>query len=160
MLQDRSCQAARSRGGRGTLIAPVRAPGSCSDRHGEEVEAVHGLDDRELRLADAAFRGPAFAIQQLQFRDAQQVVLIVHLLDGALPCHLVVLAQDGGQAQFLQVMLQQQLRRVGGGPGIVSIRWQHSEEPNGTDFFACEVVDTANDPSENLGSFRRAASLK
>jgi hypothetical protein len=70
-------------------------------------------------LADAAFGGTALAVQQLQFRDAQQVVLIVHLLDGALPRDLVVLAQDGGQAQFLQVMFQQQLRRVGGMSGGV-----------------------------------------
>jgi len=52
--------------------------------------------------------------------------LIVHLLDGALPRDLVVLAQDGGQAQFLQVMFQQQLRRVGGMSGgvgrIVAVR--------------------------------------
>jgi hypothetical protein len=80
---------------------------------GEEVEGVHGLDDRELRLPDATFRGPALAIQQLQFCDAQQVVLIVHLLNRALPCHLVILAQDRGQAEFLQMMFQQQLRRVG-----------------------------------------------
>ena len=52
-------------------------------------------------------------VQQLQLGDAQQIVLIVHLLDGALPCHLVILAQDGGQPQFLQVMVEQQLRRVG-----------------------------------------------
>jgi hypothetical protein len=65
-------------------------------RHGQEVEAVHGLDDRKLRLPDAAFCCPALAVQQLQFGDAQQVVLIVHLLDCALPRHLVVLAQDSG----------------------------------------------------------------
>ena len=38
---------------------------------GQEVEGVHSLDDRELRLADAAFRCSALAIQQLQFCDAQ-----------------------------------------------------------------------------------------
>ena len=61
-------------------------------RDSEEVEAVHGLDDRELRLPDAAFGSPALAIQQLQFSDAQQVTLIVQLFDCALPRHLVVLA--------------------------------------------------------------------
>jgi hypothetical protein len=81
-------------------------------RDGQEVEAVHGLDDREPGLPDAAFGGSALAIQQLQLGHAQQVALIVELLDGSLPRHLVVLAQDGGQPQLLQVMLQQQLRRV------------------------------------------------
>ncbi len=81
-------------------------------RDGEEVEAVHGLDDRELRLPDAPFGGAALAVQQLQFGDAEQVVLIVNLLDRTLPCHLVILAQDGWQPQFLKVMLQQKLRRV------------------------------------------------
>ena len=32
-------------------------------RDGEEVEAVHGLDDWELRLTDAAFRGAALAVR-------------------------------------------------------------------------------------------------
>jgi hypothetical protein len=44
---------------------------------------------------------------------AQQIMLIVHMLDRALPRHLVILAQDGWQPQFLQVMFQQKLRRVG-----------------------------------------------
>src|SRR5271170_6760770 len=65
-------------------------------RYGQEVEAVHGLDDRELRLPDAAFGGAALAVQQLQFGHAQQIALIVQLLDRTLPRHLVVLAQDGG----------------------------------------------------------------
>jgi hypothetical protein len=64
-------------------------------------------------LPDAALGGPSFAVQQLQLGHAQQVAWIVHLLDRALPRHLVVLAQDGGQPQLLQVMFQQQLRSVG-----------------------------------------------
>jgi hypothetical protein len=40
--------------------------------------------------------------------------LIVDLLDRALSGDVIVLAQHGGQTQFLQVMLQQQLRGVGG----------------------------------------------
>jgi hypothetical protein len=32
-------------------------------RDGQEVEGVHGLDERELRLPDAAFCRPALAIQ-------------------------------------------------------------------------------------------------
>ena len=68
----------------------------------------------ELRLPDAAIGGAAFAVQQLQLGHAQQVALIVDLLDRALPGDVIVLAQHGGQTQFLQVMFQQQLRRVGG----------------------------------------------
>src|SRR5260370_39621936 len=86
--------------------------GSVQRRDGQEVEAVYGLDDWELRLADAAFRGAALAVQQLEFGDAQQVVLVVPLLDGALSRYLVILAQDGGQPQFVQMMFDQQLQRV------------------------------------------------
>jgi hypothetical protein len=82
-------------------------------RYGEEVEAVHGLDDWELRLPDATFGGPAFAVQQLQFGHAQQVALIVQLLDCALAGHSVVLSQDSRQPQFLQMVFQQKLRCVG-----------------------------------------------
>ena len=42
----------------------------------QEIEAVHDLDDWELRLSDATFGSPALAVQQLQFGDAQQVALI------------------------------------------------------------------------------------
>ncbi len=43
-----------------------------------------------------------------------RIALIVDLLDRALSGDVIVLAQHGGQTQFLQVMFQQQLRRVEG----------------------------------------------
>ena len=52
-------------------------------RDGEEVEAVEALDDRELRLPDAALGGAAVAIEQLQFSQAQQIVREVGLFNWA-----------------------------------------------------------------------------
>src|ERR1700722_12312298 len=76
--------------------------------------AIVTPDHWELRLADAALGGPALAVQQLQFAHAQQVARIVDILGRALPSHLVVLAQEGGQTQRLQMMFEQNLRCVGG----------------------------------------------
>jgi hypothetical protein len=50
----------------------------------------------ESGLADAALRSPAIAVEQLQFREAKQLARKVRLLFGALPRHLIVVAQDGG----------------------------------------------------------------
>ena len=86
-------------------------------RDGEEVEAVEALDHWELRLPDAALGGAAVAVQQLQFCHAQQVAWIVDVLDGTLPRHPVVLAQEGGQAQRLQMMFEQELRGLCGSRG-------------------------------------------
>src|SRR5450755_623199 len=84
-------------------------------RDSEKLEGVQALDHRKTCLLNAAFGGPPFAVQQLLFRQTQQVARIVELLGGALPCHPVVLAEESRQPQLLQVMFQQYLRRVGGG---------------------------------------------
>src|SRR4051794_10191985 len=62
--------------------------------HGQELEAVQALDNGEPRLANAALDSATIAIEQLQLGQAQQIAWIIHLLGGALPCHLVVLTQD------------------------------------------------------------------
>ena len=67
---------------------------------------------RELRLPDNTLDGSAVTVKQFQFGDAQRIAREAGLFDGALAGHSVVLAQDGKQAQCLQMMLQQQLRSV------------------------------------------------
>jgi hypothetical protein len=42
---------------------PLQHQGLVQRWDSQEVEAVHGLDDWELRLPDAAIRGPALTIQ-------------------------------------------------------------------------------------------------
>ncbi len=77
-----------------------------------EVEAVQALHRREAGLADAPLDHPPLAIQQLELGEAQQVGGVVDALGRALPGQLVVLAQEGRQLQRLEVMRQQDLRRV------------------------------------------------
>ena len=48
------------------------------------------------------------AVDEFQFGETQQVVRVVHILGGALGGQLAVLPEEGGQPQFLQVMLQEQ----------------------------------------------------
>jgi hypothetical protein len=81
------------------------------------------LGDREPGLAHAALGGPPLALQQFQFGHAQQVARIVDIFGGALPGHPVVLTQEGGQAQRLQVMFEQDLRCAGGD------RLAHADDP-------------------------------
>ena len=57
--------------------------GFVQGRDGEEVEAIQTLDDWELRLPDAPFGGAAVAVQQLQFRELQQVARIIEAFGGA-----------------------------------------------------------------------------
>ena len=80
---------------------------------GEEVEAVEALHHRELRLTDAALGGAAVAIEQFQLGQPQQICGKVGLFLRTGACQLVVLAQHGGQPQSLQMMFEQNLRRIG-----------------------------------------------
>lgn len=79
---------------------------------GQELKAVQALDHGESRLMDTAFRGSAFAIQQFQLGKTQQKARIIYALGRALRRHLVLLAQEGGQPQQFQMVLQQNLRRI------------------------------------------------
>jgi hypothetical protein len=56
---------------------------------------------------------PALAVDQFQFGEADEIAHMVGALGGALAGQLVVLAQKGRQPQGLEVMGQQQLRRIG-----------------------------------------------
>ena len=66
----------------------------------------------EARCLDPASHQAVMSVYELQFRQPQQVVRIVHALRGALRRDLAVLPQEGRQLQLLQVMFQQQCRSV------------------------------------------------
>ena len=75
---------------------------------GQEVEGVQALDGGETGGANAALYHALVAVDEFQFRETQQVVRVVHILGGALGGQLAVLPEEGGQPQFLEVMLQEQ----------------------------------------------------
>ena len=54
-----------------------------------------------------------FAVDQLQFGQAQQKADMIEALGGALPSELVVLAQECRQLERLQVMSKQKLGCIG-----------------------------------------------
>jgi hypothetical protein len=54
-----------------------------------------------------------FAVDQLQFGQTQEIAGMIEALGGALPSELVVLAQERGQLECLQVMSEQKLGRIG-----------------------------------------------
>ena len=51
--------------------------------------------------------GPLLAVEQLQLAEAEQVAWTVQAFLGAVPGHFVVLAQKGGQAQGLEMGVEQ-----------------------------------------------------
>ena len=75
-----------------------------------ELEGLETLQDREPGGLDAPLDGALFAIEQLQLAEAEQVARTVQPFLGALPRHFVVFAQEGGQAQGLEMGVQQQGR--------------------------------------------------
>jgi hypothetical protein len=78
----------------------------------KEVEAVEAFDRREPRLLDAPLDRPALPLDQLQLSQTQQIANMIHRIGCALPGQLVVLTQEARQLQRLQVMGEQNLRRV------------------------------------------------
>src|SRR5271154_4228469 len=81
-------------------------------RNGGEVEAVQALHGRKPRLLDPTLHHAPFALDQLQFGQAQQKANMIETLGGALPSKLVVLAQERRQLERLQVMREQKLGRI------------------------------------------------
>src|ERR1700719_650391 len=81
--------------------------------NGREVEAVQTLPGWEPRLLDPSLHHAPFAVDQLQFGQAQQIAGMIEALGGALPSELVVLAQERRQLERLRVMSEQKLGRIG-----------------------------------------------
>src|SRR3954468_18475916 len=80
-----------------------------------EVKAVQTLYGREACLTNAPLNQPPLAIQQLKFAQAKQIAGVVHSLGRTLPSQLVVLAQEGGQLQRLEMMGQEDLGNLAHG---------------------------------------------
>lgn len=78
-----------------------------------EVEAVQALLGRELRSLDAALDHPSLAVDQLQLDQAGQELDVIQPFGGTLAGQLLVLPQEGGELQRLQVMGKQDLRSIG-----------------------------------------------
>ncbi|OQC04779.1 MAG: hypothetical protein BWX79_02426 [Alphaproteobacteria bacterium ADurb.Bin100] len=76
-------------------------------RLGFEVKGIQRLEHREARGLDAPLGRPPFASGRLHFGQAQQVRLVIISLLLAHCRQLLVLAQEAGQLQLLEVVLQQ-----------------------------------------------------
>ena len=61
-------------------------------------------------LTEMTLDGALLAIEQLQLAEAEQVARTVQPFLGAVPRHFVVLAQEGRQAEGLEMRLEQQGR--------------------------------------------------
>src|SRR5215207_6771063 len=80
-----------------------------------KVKAVKALHTREARLTNAPLNQPPLAVQQLKFAQAKQIAGVVDPLSRTLPSQLVVLAQEGGQLQRLEMMRQENLGNLAHG---------------------------------------------
>ena len=95
-------------------VLDVFTPGQFHDQdfvhrgYGQEVEGVQAFDRGEAGGANAALHHALVAVDEFQFGETQQVVRVVHILGGALGGQLAVLPEEGGQPQFLEVVLQEQ----------------------------------------------------
>ena len=85
-----------------------------------KVETIQALHSREPRLPDPTLDHAPFAVDQLQFGQAQQKADVIEALGGALPSELVVFAQERRQLERLQVMREQKLGRIGHDAALVS----------------------------------------
>ena len=96
----------------------VFAPGQLHDQglvyrgDGGEVEGVQSLGGREASGADPALHQALVSVGEFQFGQAQQVVGMTDTLGRALGSELAVLPEEGGQLQFLEVVLKEQRRLV------------------------------------------------
>ena len=81
---------------------------------GGEVERVEALYGREPSCADAPFHRPAFAVDQFELEQPQQITRMVDAIAGAFAGYLVVFEQYHRQFQLLEVMGRQYLWRAAG----------------------------------------------
>ena len=80
---------------------------------GLEVEGIEAFDGGEPGLPDPPLDHAALTVDQFQLGQADKIPHMVGALGCALAGQLVVFAQKGRQLQGLEVMGQQQLRRIG-----------------------------------------------
>ena len=92
----------------------VFAPGQLHDQwlvhrgDGGEVEGVQTLGGGEAGGADPALHQALVSVGEFHFGQAQQVVGVADALGGALGSQLAVLSQEGGQLQFLEMVIKEQ----------------------------------------------------
>ena len=77
---------------------------------GLEVEGIQALDRGKTGRLDAPLDHAAFAVDQLQLGKTQQKARVVAVLCGAETGKLLVLAQEGRQLEFLEMMGEQDPR--------------------------------------------------
>jgi hypothetical protein len=82
---------------------------------GLEVEAIQALASGEAGGPDAPLDEPLLAVDQLELGEAQEIADMVDAFARTPPRLFVVLAQEGRQLERLEVMLKEQLRRLGHG---------------------------------------------
>ena len=75
---------------------------------GREVEGVQALDLLEAGGADPSLHHALVAVDEFLFGQLEQILRVVHIIGGALGGHLLVLPQEAGQPQLLQVVFQKQ----------------------------------------------------
>jgi hypothetical protein len=83
-----------------------------SDGNARKSKLSRLLTDGEPCLLDPPFDHSTFPLDQLQFGQPQQIADMIDRIGRALPGQLVVLTQEARQLQRLQVMGEQDLRRV------------------------------------------------
>ncbi len=79
-----------------------------------EVEGVEAFDRREPRRLDPPFDHAPFPVDQLELDEAKQIAGMIDAVAGAFPSHLVVFPEHRRQLQLLEVVSEQNLRRVAG----------------------------------------------
>ena len=117
-----SVSLARAARTKGDHILPLVDEFAAGELHGQrlvqgwdglEVEAVQALGCRELGGLDAALDHPTLTLDQLQLAKAQQILHMILVLGSALPGQLGVFGKEGRQAELLEIVLQQDFRRIG-----------------------------------------------
>jgi len=81
--------------------------------NGGEVESVEALDRREPGLADSPFGDPAFAIEEFEFDEPEQIPNVVDAVARGLACDFLIFPQNGRQLELLEVMGGRSRRRAG-----------------------------------------------
>jgi hypothetical protein len=78
---------------------------------GSSPRGRHRSEARGGRCLDATFDHPSLALDQFQLAEPQQILDVILAFGPALPGQLGVFAVEGRQAELLEVMLKQHLRR-------------------------------------------------